>query len=167
MIFLIGILFLLGIFAIFFEAVLPFGVSAVFGFLVIFFSGYLAVTTYGPALGALYCVIATVAALVVARLAIRSGLSWLALKPKILRDPGRNALAPSREPALGDRARVVQPLRPTGAIQWEGQRLSARALQLEREISIGAEVVIRGKDSIFWLVEEPPKPDAIEPAAEH
>lgn len=161
MIILIIILFVVGLIAILLEAVMPFGISAIAGILAIGFSGYLAIDQYGLKLGAIYCLIAAGIAVVVVRFAVKSGLDLMTLSP-----PGRSrkkgAETADRQPealpfpSIGEIAKVVQPLRPTGTIEWEGQRLPARATLPEHEYSAGTLVRIDGKDSIFWVVGELP-----------
>lgn len=159
MILIITLLFIFGVFAIFLEVVLPFGVSATLGFIAIGASGYIAVTQEGPVKGALYCVMALAVAIVVARFSIKSGLKAMELKPpgRGRRGKTRAGAAPAsaaKDPPRGALARVIQPLRPTGAIEWEGKRLAARTAQPEIECPRGATVRIKGRDSTFWVVEK-------------
>lgn len=146
------ILFIAGIFAILLEAVLPFGISATIGFLILGFSCWMAVDELGPNLGILYCIFALVVSLVVARYGVRAGLKLLTLKAP----PGDGASpAPGskKDPRVGDVAEVVQPLRPTGTIRWENRRLSARARVPEMEIEVGTKVRVLMRESIYWIVE--------------
>lgn len=153
MILLIILFFIIGILAIVFEAVLPFGISATFGFLIIALSGYLAYMEFGLNLAILYCIIAFIVAIVVTRMVMRSGLKWMTLAP-----PKKPAASPvaapaGPEPAIGDEAEVVAPLRPTGAIEVHGQRLAARSVSPEIEVPVGARVRLTSRDSIYWVVE--------------
>lgn len=157
MIILIIFLFVVGLIAILLEAVLPMGISAIVGILAITFSGYLAFDQYGFKLGAIYCLIAAGIAVVVVRFAVKSGLDLMTLSPpgrsrKKGADPEDRAPEALPFPSIGEVAEVVQPLRPTGTIEWEGQRLPARASLPEHEYSVGTLVRIEGKDSIFWVV---------------
>ena len=154
--FLIVLLFSLGVLAILLEVTLPYGIAATLGGILILFSGYLAIVQYGAVIGSFYCVVAATVAFFVARLTIKSGLKRLTLRPTVGRrtDPSQTSVA-SVNPPMDAAAEVVQPLRPTGTIEWSDHRLPARSLHPEKEIPIGAEVRIKGKDSIYWLVEEP------------
>lgn len=153
MILLIILFFIIGILAIIFEAILPFGISATFGFLIIALSGYLAYMEFGLNLAILYCIIAFVVAIVVTRMVMRSGLKWMTLAPP--KTPAASpAAAPSEpEPSIGDEAEVVAPLRPTGTIEVHGQRLAARSVSPEVEVPVGARVRLDSRDSIYWVVE--------------
>ena len=79
MILIITLLFIFGVFAIFLEVVLPFGISAILGFVAIGASGYIAIDQEGPVKGALYCVMALAVAIIVARFSIKSGLKAMEL----------------------------------------------------------------------------------------
>lgn len=159
MIILITLLFITGIFAILLEAVLPFGISATVGLLIIAGSGYGAVYEFGWTRGLLYCILALTVAIVVTRLTLRSGLRAMRLAPPPPRKvaPG-SAAARSQEPAVdpqaGERAVVVQPLRPIGTIEWKGHRLPAKSHHPEHITQAGTAVTISGKDSVYWIVEE-------------
>ena len=159
MIILIIILFIFGLIAILLEAVVPFGISAILGVGAIAFSGYLAFDHFGFAQGVIYCVIAAGIAGILVRFAVKSGLSIMTLSPpgRAGKKGNRGAGGESTEagvPKMGEMAKVVQPLRPTGTIEWEGQRLPARASLPEFEYPVGTLVRIEGKDSIFWTVVE-------------
>lgn len=155
MVLIIILLFIIGVFAILAEAFLPFGISAVLGFLVIGLSCYLAFTEFEPALAAIYCVMALLVAIITARVVVTSGLEWLKLRsPWPGRLAKRSSPSAKEDPPLGAEAVVIQPLRPTGTIEWRERRLPARTLRTERETPMGAKVRIRGRDSTFWLVEE-------------
>jgi membrane-bound ClpP family serine protease len=157
MILLIILFFVIGIIAIMFEAVLPFGISAVFGFAIIALSGYIAYMEFGLNLAILYCIIALVVALLVTRMVMRSGLRWMTLAPPRPRPADSNpAAAPVEEPVIGDHAVVVAPLRPTGTIEVRGQRLAARSISPEIELAKGRVVRLTAKDSIYWVVEALP-----------
>lgn len=153
MILLIILFFIIGILAIVFEAVLPFGISAAFGFAIIALSGYLAYMEFGLNLAILYCIIAFIVAIVVTRMVMRSGLKWMTLAP-----PKKSAAPPvappsGPQPSIGDEARVVAPLRPTGAVEIHGQRVAARSISPEVEVPIGTRVRLASRDSIYWVVE--------------
>ncbi len=159
MIILITLLFITGIFAIVLEAVLPFGISATAGLLIIAGSGYAAVYQFGWTLGMLYCILAFAIAVVATRLTMRSGLRAMRLVPPPAKktDPS-SAAAQSQglevEPEAGERAVVVQPLRPIGTIEWKGHRLPAKSHHPEHVTQAGTAVTISGKDSVYWIVEE-------------
>lgn len=158
MILIITLLFIFGVFAIFLEVVLPFGISATLGFVAIGVSGYIAVTQEGPVKGALYCVMALAVAIVVARFSIKSGLKAMELRPpggrrRAKTRAGGASASAAKVPPTGALARVIQPLRPTGAIEWEGKRYAARTVQPEIECPRGATVRVKARDSTFWLVE--------------
>lgn len=154
MILLIILFFIIGILAIIFEAILPFGISATFGFLIIAASGYIAYMEFGLNLAILYCIIAFIVAIVVTRMVMRSGLKWMTLAPP--KKPAESPVAAPAgpEPQLGDEAVVVAPLRPTGTIEVHGQRLAARSESPEIEVPIGATVRLASRDSIYWVVEQ-------------
>jgi membrane-bound ClpP family serine protease len=160
MIFLIFLLLFVGLLAVVMEAVLPFGISLILGFGLIIGSGWLAIEEFGMAMGITYCLMALAASIILLRITIRSGLDWMRLNPPHP-SPSTPAVQGAREtatsqaqPHMGDWAQVVQPLRPTGTIEWRSQRFAARSLHVEKEIPIGRDVVIRGQDSIYLLVEE-------------
>lgn len=167
MILLIILFFVVGIVAIMFEAVLPFGVAAAFGFLIIAVSVYVTYVEFGLNLAILYCMMALAVALLVTRLVIRSGLKWMTLNPPKPAGAARAASPPagaaSPEPRVGDAALVVAPLRPTGTIEIGGRRLAARSVSPEVEFPIGARVRLVSRDSIYWVV-EPGNPAASGPA---
>lgn len=159
MILTIILLFLFGVFAIILEVALPFGISATVGIAMIAFSGYLAVKAAGPVGGMIYLVIALIIAAFTAFWSIRSGLRLIRLKSS---GPGDSARADGEDvdtdysdgPPIGALASVVQPLRPTGTIEWEGHRLSARAIHPEQELAVGSTVRVVERDSTYFIVEE-------------
>lgn len=158
MVFLILVLFIVGIVAILMEAVLPYGVSAAIGSIAIVASFYLAFTNFPVPLAMIYCLAALVVAVVIVRFAIKMGFSRMTLAPPPPSEEDgpvvRSDAPPAELPEVGDIAEVVQPLRPTGTIRWKGQRLSAKSVQTEKEVPKGARVRIEGLDSIFWQVRE-------------
>jgi len=157
MILVVILLLIAGVFAVAAEAVLPFGISAGLGILAILVSAYLAYQEYGAGVAALYLIMALAAALILLRLVTKSGLEWLALRPPPKREGGAAPSAGAdEEPPMGATATVVQVLRPTGSIQWEGHRYPARSLEPERASPPGSRVRIVGRDSIYFLVEEIP-----------
>lgn len=149
-------LFIIGIFLIVLEAIVPFGLAAIAGVGIIAFSVYLAFTNFSLTIAILYCVVALVVALLVVRYSIRYGLDFMSLAPPAMKKnrPITTQTPMDREPAMGDVVKVIQPLRPTGSIEWEHRRLAARTLRPEKITPVGAHVRIAGKDSTFWLVEE-------------
>lgn len=156
MVIIIFALFFLGCLALVLEVLLPFAISATLGLILIGLSCYLAFRVGSPTTGVLYTSMALIISLLLTRTTVRSSLRWMKLgPPKKTNVP----LAPPEEkrPRLGDLARVVQPLRPTGSVEWNGRRLAARSLSPERESPIGQMVRIQGQDSIFLLVEEVPE----------
>lgn len=171
MFWLIFLLLVAGLILILLEAVVPHGLSMIAGLIVIGFSLYVAVRQdWSPQLTALYMVLALVFASGTAWLTLRSGVGLIALRP-----PGGTAVAEG--PNVGEELQVIQPLRPTGSVLWQGRRLAARSLRPEVETPVGQSVVLRDRDSIYLLVEplsrptegrpgEPPHPDpAATPAA--
>lgn len=154
MILLIILFFVVGIVAIMFETLLPFGISAIFGFALIGASAYVAYLEFGINLAILYCLMSLSVAFLVTRLVFRSGLRWLTLKPPRPETPAAGVAPVSEaDPRPGDAARVVAPLRPTGTVDCQGRRMPARCVLPEQEIPIGAEVRLVSKDSIYWIVE--------------
>lgn len=151
-------LFIAGVFAILLEAILPFGIIVVVGLGLIGLSSYLAIKEFGAGRGSLYMIAAFALAGLAARYAFKLSHRFLALKaPVKSEDPNAargNLKAETAEPILGASAKVVQPLRPTGTIEWQGRRLPARTVRPETITPAGADVFIRGRDSSFWLVEE-------------
>jgi membrane-bound ClpP family serine protease len=164
MILVILLLFVFGVFAILAEAVLPFGIAMTFGFIAILGSGYLAYNDGGPVLGTVYMIVSVILAVSIARFTLKYGLSWLRLRPPKRTDAGSawrsDRDTPRRSPEPGDLAEVVQPLRPTGTIEWEERRFAARTLQPEHELAIGSKVKIVDRDSTFYLVELIPSGDS-------
>jgi membrane-bound ClpP family serine protease len=154
LILLLIVFFVIGLIAIMLEAVLPYGISAAFGFALIAISGYLAYMEFGVTLAILYCLIALTTAVLVTRLVMRSGLNWMTLPPPKAGEPrAAPAPTPAVEPRPGDIARVVAPLRPTGTIDVGGRRVAARCEQPELEFAAGARVRLIERDSIYWVVE--------------
>lgn len=155
----IFLIFLIGMGLVAVEAVTPWGVAGALGIGLILYSGWLAVDAVGPKLGAIYCLMALGAAGVLMRTALRTGVEYMQLKP-----PGRAAAmkAAAGGPGVGEIARVVQPLRPTGTIEWNSKRYPARAISPELEFAVGSSVRIRERDSVFYLVEAAgePEPDS-------
>lgn len=159
MILLIILFFVVGIVAIMFEAVLPFGIAAIFGFSIIALSVYIAYVEFGLNLAILYCMMALSVALLVTRLMVRSGLKFMTLSPPHPAGAAKStpaAQAAPPEPRAGDPALVVAPLRPTGTIEIGGRRLAARSVSPEVEFAIGARVRLLSRDSIYWVVEADP-----------
>lgn len=158
MVFVILLLFIVGIVAILMETVLPYGVSATIGGIAIVGSFYLAFTNFPVPLAMIYCFAALVVAAIIVRFAVKMGFRRMTLAPPSASEedgPVVGADAPLDElPEAGDFAEVVQPLRPTGTIRWKGQRLPAKSVQTEKEVPKGAKVRIEGLDSIFWQVRE-------------
>ncbi len=158
MILVVFLLFFLGCIAIVLEVILPFAISATLGLLLIGLSCYIAFKETSFMTGLLYTFMALVASLILTRSTVRSSMRLLNLKPP--KKPAQAVIAetgsdqrPDR-PRLGDLARVVQPLRPTGSVEWEGRRIAARSLRPEHEVPVGRTVRIEGQDSTFLLVEE-------------
>lgn len=153
MMFFVFVLFLAGAFFIAIEAFTPHGVSAIFGLLLIVLSIVVAVYEAGPATGMLYAGLSLGTAAWLTYWAYTSGIRRMALPPEKEAEPVLGA-EPTGKPAIGDAGRVVKPLRPTGEIEWNGVRFPARTLTPEKEAANGTRVVVRGQDSIFYLVEE-------------
>ncbi len=153
--FLVVVLLLLGLILIALEAALPYGVSAIIGLLMLALSIYYSFLIWGPAHGMLVLILVIPAVTGVLWLAIRHGKSAMALKPA--EDEPPPEVDPERPP-LGQVLEVVQPLRPTGSVRWQGRLLAARSLRQELRLDAGREVVVRGHDSIYVLVEpaDPP-----------
>ncbi|MBI3735263.1 hypothetical protein HY256_01975 [Candidatus Sumerlaeota bacterium] len=159
MVLLVILLFVIGFFLIFFEALVPHGISVFPGIILVLLSGYLAIAEFGWAVGMIYCLMALAIALVLVRLTIRSGIRALRLqppkrKPPASPAPGLNDEEAPAGPNIGDRAKVVQPLRPTGTIEWNGKRFPARTISPERESPAGTQVQIKGRDAAYLVVEE-------------
>ena len=143
-----------GILMILLEILTPHGIAAICGFTVIAISSALCVYHEGWQTGLLYMIVALGLASFCSMHALRTGVKLLALKP--VRDPGAPAPPPEKAPAtpsLGEQAVVVQPLHPTGTIEWQGRRFAARTLNIEMELGRGETVLIRDRDSIYYLVE--------------
>jgi len=153
MILIVFLLFFLGCIAIMLEALLPAAISATLGLVLIGLSCYLAFRETSVLTGMLYTFMALIVSLLLTRTTVRSGIKWFNLKPPKKMDPPINSKQ-SERPRLGDLATVVQPLRPTGTVEWHGRRFAARSLRPERELPAGRNVRIQGQDSIFLLVEE-------------
>jgi membrane-bound ClpP family serine protease len=148
------LMLIFGILLILMEAVTPHGISFFFGAAIVIASIWLCIAREGFDAGVIYIIFAGALATLVSVYVFRSGINVMALKAP--RDSFAEKLAQEgREtpPPLGAKARVAQPLHPTGTIEWQGRRLPARALQLEKEVGVGEWVVVRGRDSIYYLVE--------------
>jgi membrane-bound ClpP family serine protease len=137
---------------------LPHGLSYILGLTVIGISGFVCIKEYGWGLGSLYLTIALVVSVLVGVSLFRSGIRWLSLAPP---KPAKAQARPDEpsDPPLGELVQVVQPLHPTGTVLWQGRRLPARSLRAERESAVGEAVAVRGRDSIYLLV-EPAESDA-------
>lgn len=164
MVVLIFLFFIVGLLSIILETVTPHGISGIIGFALVIFSCYLAIQLYGMQLGLIYCAMALTIAVIVARFALVQGVQWMDLKPPARKGAQAAKAESPTEPRAGETARVIQPLRPTGTIEWQGRRFPARTLYPEREVPIGAEVVVRSKDSVFLLCEESAPPAGESPA---
>ena len=159
MILLIFALFIVGMLAILLEAVLPYGISAILGALMIGFSIYLAYDNYGLALAAFYSFAALVLSILLLRWVLQRGVQAFSLKSPVGFSSRKESPPPpaAAKAKMGDLAVTVQPLRPTGSIEFQETRHNAMYLYPEREIPVGARVRIRGRDSIYYLVEEEPE----------
>ncbi len=162
MILLVFLLIFVGVFALFLEAALPHGLSFLIGFGLISLAAYLSYQDVGVVMAVLYCFAGIAVSSFLSYKIFRTSLRQFALSPPKKKTGQDSNLSQSqgldeseRTPQIGDAARVVQPLRPTGSVEWEGRRLAARANSPEKEIPAGATVRIRGKDSSFYVVEEP------------
>jgi membrane-bound ClpP family serine protease len=154
MILIIILLFMFGLIAILLEALLPYGISAAVGFILMGISAWLAYQEAGPSLGTLYLFISFSVSAILLRVITRYGLRAMTLRPpKPLTDPASET-RDDEQPTIGSFATVIQPLRPTGAIEWKGRRYAARSLVPETETPVGARVILRRRDSTFWVVEE-------------
>lgn len=145
----IVLLLFLGIMLILLEVVVPHGISIIAGVLVIGYSGYLCYQLYGPGRGGLYVLVSSLLATGAAVHVFRSGLRWMALPPRSQSAAATHGVYP----ALGEWLKVIQPLRPTGTVEWQGRRFPARSLRPEIESRIGEEVQLKDQDSIYLLVE--------------
>lgn len=157
MVILIIVLFIAGMFALVLEAILPFGISAIIGILLMGVAGYLAFEEFGPGRASIYLLLATGASIALLRIVAVWGNQRMALTPMARRTPPPPTPTGPTEPAVGELVRVVQPLRPTGSIEWNERRFSARIIRQEIEVPSGASVVVRGRDSIFFLVDLAPE----------
>ncbi|HOE96933.1 MAG TPA: hypothetical protein PLS90_11265 [Candidatus Sumerlaeota bacterium] len=153
----IGILFFL------MEILLPYGLSFLAGVIVIGFGAWLAFRHFDPGLGMLYLLAAGLISGGAAWWLFSSGERLLALPP-----PSPDTAPPpqadtDRRPPIGALVDVVQPLRPTGTILWNGRRHAARSLIQEAESPIGARVRVTDYDSTFVVVEplrdDPARPE--------
>lgn len=157
MIFLIFLMFILGMVMIVIETLTPFGISAALGIALIVGSCYLAVHNFGAEAGTMYSLMAFVISSGLAYFMMRNGIKFLRLNPpKRTKTSEVAARADTSEPAPGDLARVVQPLRPTGTVEWNGRRFAARSINVQDELAVGDQVVVREKDSIYFIVERAP-----------
>jgi membrane-bound ClpP family serine protease len=148
------LLLALGVMMILLEILTPHGIAAVCGFAVVVVSAFLCIYFEGWQTGLLYTCFALVLASFCSMHALRAGVKFMALKPTP--DPNSPSAAPAQPqpvPELGALATVVQTLRPTGTIEWQGRRFAARTLSPELELARGAQVTIRDRDSIYYLVE--------------
>lgn len=151
---LIVLLLFFGIILILLEVIVPHGLSILAGVAVIAVSCYLCYASFGVRLGTIYLVFSIVLAVAAAYVVFRSSIRFMALHP--LDDKagrGTAAGAADQEPQLGEWLSVIQPLRPTGTVQWRGRRLPARSLRPEVEIPVGARVRLMERDSVYLLVE--------------
>lgn len=156
MFWLILILLLFGIFLMMIEVYAPHGISMIAGLGVIAYSCYLCYTEPGVSvqLATVYMAGALAVAAGAAFFIMRTGMRLLVFKG-IRPDKGKlpDGLPVASQPGLGQLVEVVQPLHPTGTVLWEGNRLPARTLRPEIESPVGEKVVVRGRDSIYTLVE--------------
>jgi membrane-bound ClpP family serine protease len=156
MIILIFLLFIVGMILIIIEMITPHGISAFVGAGLIIFSCYLAVQRFGVEAGILYSVMAFGLASAISWLVLKNGINFLRLPPPRKSKnptPPPGPTASTADPAVGDILRVVQPLRPTGTVEWNGRRFAARAINPHEEYGVGEAVVLRDRDSIYLIVE--------------
>jgi membrane-bound ClpP family serine protease len=156
MVLVIILLFALGLVAFILEIVLPFGISAVVGLVLMGVAGYLSIHEFGPGRGSIYLIMAAGVSAAIVWVGVVWSRRYSQLKPLPRKTRPEDLESTAKEPALGDAAVVVQPLRPTGTIEWQGRQLMARTLRVERIVEPGATVLIRGRDSTFWIVDERP-----------
>lgn len=147
----IVLLLFLGIILIILEAVVPHGLSVIAGLGVISVSIYLCYKGYGAQLGSIYLVISAFMAFSAAFVVFRSSIRYMALHPQD--KGGGSAKRSGNEPPVGEWLRVIQPLRPTGTVEWQGRRFPARSLRPEVEVPVGARVRLQDYDSVYLLVD--------------
>ena len=156
MFWLILILLFFGIFLMMIEVYAPHGISMIAGLGVIAYSCYLCYSEPGVStqLATVYMVGALTVATGAAFFILRTGMKLLVFK---VRKPDKGRLPDGQpaagQPGLGQLVEVIQPLHPTGTVFWEGNRLPARTLRPEIESPVGEKVIVRGRDSIYTLVE--------------
>ncbi len=144
------------------EVMLPFGISMMMGLILLGGAILMAFYAFGPERGMVYLIMGGLVAGGSVWWVMRRGTSLMALKPDRGGELGPGSGGGGEvDPPEGARARVIQPLRPTGMVQWEGRRYSARSLRPEKTLASGREVSVRGRDSIYLLVEP------VEPAGEN
>lgn len=151
---LILLLLMFGVALIILEILVPYGLAAIAGGIVIVASMIICFQTYGLEMGLLYSLVGLLIGVIACVVVFRKGVLWLSLKPASDLPPEwETAGPPKRLPSAGELAQVIQPLRPTGTIVWQNRRLPARTLKPEMELKRGATVQIKGSDSIYILVE--------------
>ncbi|HUT23767.1 MAG TPA: NfeD family protein [Sumerlaeia bacterium] len=142
----IAILLLVGLFLFILEAVLPGGVVGTIGAVLIIVSAVLCYNQYGAATGSLYLLGSFALAVAVGFSAFFLIAKRLALSP-----PG-----PSRpdeeEDIAGAVGYVAKRLTPTGYVEIDGQRRSARAETSIKAVEKGEEVVVVGRDGVYLVV---------------
>jgi membrane-bound ClpP family serine protease len=144
----IVILLILGIALIFMEVFVPFGISLVCGLGLIFWSWYLCYqNTDNFPIALIWMTFSGLVAGGSVWWVWRSGMKLITLAPP---DAGDGQ---DERPVVGDVVEVLHPLRPTGAIRWDGKRYPARSIHAEKECPKGSKVIVRGEDSIYLVVE--------------
>jgi membrane-bound ClpP family serine protease len=98
-----------------------FGLLGLFGFILAFYGGYLAVGTYG-ATGALVSIIAAVVAIVLIVLMVKSKFAQKLVLEKATRGQP-SSLPEETEQWIGKRGTATTPLRPAGMGRFDGQRV--------------------------------------------
>jgi membrane-bound ClpP family serine protease len=147
------VLLFVGFVVMFLEVLLPYGISFTVGLGIV----ALAVTLmfrHDPQTGALLLILALPTAGIAAWWIFRFGIKLAVLGPP---KPGSAVVPDGGDPENGADVSVCQTLRPTGAILWNHKRLAARTVQVERELGVGAQVRVVGRESIFLLVEPIPE----------
>lgn len=143
------LLFFLGFVLIMLEALMPFGISFTVGCGLMIVGVYL-MWRADPQTGIVLLVIAVPLAAFAGWLVFRHGVEYLKLTPP----PAGAGAEDDDVPGEGTIVTVCQALHPTGTVQWQGRRYPARSLRLEMEWPIGARVCVRGRDSIYLLVDD-------------
>jgi len=142
------VLCLLGVLLLALEAILPGGVLGIAGFIALGTSAFFCFSTYGPAVGGVYLIVAVPGALLAWYLAFRFILPTMALAPPA--EAGESA-KPESNALVGREAEVIEDLDPSGLVRLDGRRRPAYSESSHEVIAAGEKVRVVALDSTYLV----------------